>query len=326
MCQSICERTGEKFFMQWTEVTVHTTTEGAELVADLFENYPGGNGGVAICDRRDVLALIREGRVWDYIDDSLWQNMPEVVLVKGFLPEDRSREGLCELREGLEALAARSVLPLGSLEITTRAIDDQDWFNVWKKHYRAIEIEGVAIVPVWENYQGDKTVVKIDPGMAFGTGEHETTSLCIRMMQRAGVSGKSVIDVGCGSGILGITAHKLGAKSVYLCDIDPVAVDSAKINARLNGCEKEIVAECRDLLKEREVRAEVILINIVADVLIAFSEDIGKHLEKGGKLVLSGIIHARLEDVKEAYAARGFRLLDHLEKGEWDCLLLQAGD
>ncbi len=310
--------------MQWTEITIHTTTEGAELVADLFDEYPGGNGGVAICDRRDVLNLIEAGRVWDYIDDSLWKNMPEVVLVKGFVPEEKESEGISALRERLDALAARTEIPLGSLEMSARKIDDQDWFNIWKKHYRAIPIGEVVILPVWEKYEGDKTVVKIDPGMAFGTGEHETTSLCIEMMQAAGVAGKSVIDVGCGSGILGIAAHKLGARSAYLCDIDPVAVDSAKINAKLNDCEGEIDVECRDLLKQKDVRADVILINIVADVLIALSADIGEHLEPGGSIILSGIIHSRLGDVEKAYAEKGFRVAKHLEKGEWDCILLRS--
>ena len=208
--------------------------------------------------------------------------------------------------------------------MSARKIDDQDWFNIWKKHYRAIPIGEVVILPVWEKYEGDKTVVKIDPGMAFGTGEHETTSLCIEMMQAAGVAGKSVIDVGCGSGILGIAAHKLGARSAYLCDIDPVAVDSAKINAKLNDCEGEIDVECRDLLKQKDVRADVILINIVADVLIALSADIGEHLEPGGSIILSGIIHSRLGDVEKAYAEKGFRVAKHLEKGEWDCILLRS--
>lgn len=309
--------------MQWIETTVHTTSEGAELVADLFEEYPGGNGGVAICDRRDVLRLIDEGRVWDYIDDSLWKDMPEVVLVKGFLPEDRAEQGIAELRQRLEALAARSEFPLGSLEITTRRIDDQDWFNIWKKHYRAIEIGGVVVLPVWEKYDGDKTVVRIDPGMAFGTGEHETTSLCIEMMQRVRLQGASVIDVGCGSGILGIAAYKLGAGSAFLCDIDPVAADSARINARLNGCEEALRIECCDLLKEKDVRGDLILINIVADVLIPLAADIGRHLEPGGTIILSGIIHSRLQDVERAYAAQGFRVDGHLEKGEWDCILLR---
>ena len=128
--------------------------------------------------------------------------------------------------------------------------------------------------------------------------------------------------MGCGSGILGIAAHKLGASSVYLCDIDPVAVDAARINARLNDCEEALRIECGDLLKQREIRADIILINIVADVLIPFAEKIPNHLNPGGRLILSGIIHSRLADVERAYAERGFRVLRHAEKGEWDCLLL----
>ena len=309
--------------MNWVEVTVHTTHDGSELVAGVFEDYPGGNGGVAVCDRRDVLDLVRQGKVWDYLDDALYRETDDVVLVKGFLPEADAAAGLAQVSERLEILRARSPFALGSLEITTRLVDDEDWFNIWKQHYRAIEIGGVVVVPVWERYEGDKTVVKIDPGMAFGTGEHETTSLCIEMMQRAGVAGRDVADVGCGSGILGIAARKLGASSVYLCDIDPVAVRAAEENAALNGCREELVIECGDLLQNKELTADVVLVNIVADVLIVFAPDLGPHVRPGGALILSGIVHARLADVERAYAEQGFVVRERLEKGEWDCLWLE---
>ena len=308
--------------MNWLEITVHTTSEATELVASVFDDYPGGNGGVAICDRKDILDLVRNGKVWDYLDDALYRETADsVALVKGFVPETDGTEGVRRVRERLDEMKKLSPFEMGTLEITTRLVDDEDWFNIWKQHYRTIRIGKVAIVPVWEEPPAEGAVVRIDPGMAFGTGEHETTSLCIEMMQHAEVSGRDVIDVGCGSGILGIAACKLGAKSAYLCDIDPVAVRAAGENAGLNGCGDELRIECRDLLKDKEITADVILINIVADVLIGFAPEIGTHLRPGGELILSGIIHSRLEDVRRAYEAEGFVLREALSKGEWDCLL-----
>ena len=210
--------------MKYVELTVHTTSEASELVADALWNY--SEGGVAVSDARDVIALVRgeTGVYWDYLDDDL-QNLPADVLVKGFFPPEKAEEDIRAVREQLEEMCSRGGLSFGTLEMTQRIIDGDDWIDIWKKHFRPIHIGArVVIVPAWIDYtsEPDEVVVTLDSNMAFGTGEHETTSMCLEALQEVMQEGDVVIDVGCGSGILGIAAAKLGAKLCYLTDIDPL--------------------------------------------------------------------------------------------------------
>lgn len=308
--------------MKWIELTVHTTSECADLVADLL--FESGGNGVAISDRADVLEFMKNGRVWDYIDERVAAAMSDVVLVKGFVPVECYEEKYGELKNRLEQLRqnAQGNLNCGSLEILTREIDDEDWVNIWKKHYKPIHLKIVVICPKWIDYQpvDGETVVLMDPGMAFGTGEHETTSMCIELMQEYPVAGKDVIDVGCGSGILGITAVKLAAKSVFMTDIDPVAITAAGYNAELNGVKDRLTLNCQNLLDRRDVTGDLLLINIVAEVLIDLSRDIRKHINPGGTVILSGIIRAKEQAVIDAYQAIGLTLDRQYEKGEWAAL------
>ena len=308
--------------MKWIELTVHTTSECAELVADLL--FESGGNGVAISDRNDVLDFMKSGRIWDYIDERVAAAMTDVVLVKGFVPVACYEEKYGELKARLEELRrnAEGNLCCGSLEVLTREIDDEDWVNIWKKHYKPIHLKDVVICPKWIDYspKTGEVVVLMDPGMAFGTGEHETTSMCIELMQEYPIEGREIIDVGCGSGILGITAVKLNAKSVFMTDIDPVAITAAGYNAELNGVKDKLSLNCQNLLDRRDVTGDVLLINIVAEVLIELSKDIRKHIKPGGIVILSGIIRARKNAVIEAYRAIGLTLDREYEKGEWVAL------
>lgn len=310
--------------MKWTEFTIHTTSEAAELVADLLMEH--GGGGVAIYDRQDILDFMKSGRVWDYVEDKLLQT-DDVVLVKGFMPLELTESGYRKLLPDLDALKERCQgnLTTGSFEIVTREIDDEDWVEIWKKHYKPIPIGRVVICPEWLEYYRklNEVVVRLDPGMAFGTGEHETTSLCIELMQRYGMEGKSVADVGCGSGILGITAVKLGARKVLMTDIDPIAIRAAEMNADLNGVKDRITFSCQNLLDRKDVIVDVLLVNIVAEVLIDFALGLPSKLCDGGVVILSGIIQARKEAVISAYERAGFRLESIRDKGEWCALAMR---
>ncbi len=212
-------------------------------------------------------------------------------------------------------------IPLGSLETVAREINSEDWENEWRKYYAPIEIKGVTIVPAWIRYTGGGVPVYIEPGMAFGTGNHETTALCVSLMQEVGIAGKRVIDMGCGSGILGITAARLGAKSVLLSDLDPLATEATEYNARLNGVENVCKVICGDLDLGGE-KADFVLANITADVLIRLYDKLGGVINSGDYAVISGIIHARAAEVENCYA-RSFDVVKKEIAGEWQAMLLR---
>ena len=216
--------------MKFTEVTVHTTSEGSELVADILWRY--SNYGVAISDVKDVIALQRDKVMyWDYMDEDLTHDTGE-ALVKAFVTVEDTPVYMPQIRADIEEMKENCAgcMPLGSLEITTRTVEGDDWIEIWRKHFRPIHIGSrVVVVPEWIKYekQPQEVTVRLDSNMAFGTGEHETTSMCLELLQEYLTPECVCLDVGCGSGILGISAVLLGAESAYLTDIDPVATDSA---------------------------------------------------------------------------------------------------
>ncbi len=308
--------------MKWYEVTVSTTSECAELVADIMQSA-GGNGA-AISDPADADILQHEELYWDYVDEQvLAQHDGSEVFVKGFVLADCAEEKLSELKDKLEELRQRAEgnLPCGTLSISSRQIDDSDWTDVWKKHYRHIKIGSVVICPDWlEQQAGEGEVtVRLDPGTAFGTGEHETTAMCIELLQRCKVKDAFVVDAGCGSGILGITASKLGAATVSMTDIDPVAVRAAELNAQKNELKDNVKISRGSLLEGIDRPADILLCNIMADVLIDNAHELTKGMLSGGSIILSGIIRSRLEDVMRAFSHLEFA--EKLERGEWCALL-----
>ena len=310
--------------MKFIELTVHTASEGSELVADaMWEHTPHG---VTVCDANDIIALQKDSTVfWDYMDENL---APERdVLVKCYFePEVADGEISALMRELVERKElAGGAIDFGTLESARREIEGDDWIDVWKSHFRPLHIgERVVVVPAWIDYtvEAGEIVVTLDSNMAFGTGEHETTSMCLEFLQDVLKEGDVVIDVGCGSGILGIAAAKLGAGLCYLTDLDPVAVESAKHNAQKNGVQNCIVAHS-DLLADSSVKGDVVLANITADVLARLAPSVPANLKAGGALILSGIICERLDFVKEKYAAAGFTVEEERRKGEWYALLLR---
>lgn len=311
--------------MKYVELTVHTTSEASELVADVMWEFT--EGGVAVSDAKDVVALIRgdTGVYWDYIDDELKAPRAD-VLVKCFLKPDVADAAAADLRVRLEEMRSRGGLEFGSLEQTRRVIDGDDWIDVWKKHFRPLHIGArVVIVPAWIDYapaEGE-AVVTLDSNMAFGTGEHETTSMCLEALQEVLKAGDTVVDVGCGSGILGIAAAKLGAGKCYLTEIDPVAVASAQHNAEVNGVAERVTVAHSDLLEHADVRGDVVLANITAEILTRLAPSVPQNLKAGGTLILSGIIADRLAPVKQAYGAQGLVLQREMRKGEWYALVYE---
>ncbi len=313
--------------MKYIELTIHTTTEGSEIISDIMWNYT--DYGVTICDRADIIALqtAKESTFWDYMDDELTADKPSDVLVKCYVAEDGAGEILPAILQDIADAKERSCgcIPFGTLEDTKRTVDGDDWIDVWKKHFRPIHLGRIVVVPEWIDYEptGEERVVLLDSNMAFGTGEHETTSMCVELMQEYLTPESVCIDVGCGSGILGISAIKLGAQKAYLTDIDPIAVESSLHNAKLNGVDEKTVVAHSNLLENTEVQGDIMMANITGEVLKLLAPSIPKNLKADGVLILSGIIESRLEMVKAAYEEVGMQVIFERRKGEWFALVLK---
>lgn len=302
--------------MKNIEVTVATNTETSEIVADIL--YELGSNGVAIYDTEDVESMLKSDIIWDYIDEKLLKKS-EIVTVKGYYDTENISDILLELDSALEKLRNNSLSAVGSLEVATMEIDDQDWVNVWRKYYKPIHTGRIVVVPNWIKYEpkDGETPIFIDSGMAFGTGEHETTRLCLELLSELDTSGKDVLDIGTGSGILGIAAAALGAKSVFMSDLDIVAVESAKKNLALNTAQSVVSVKHCDLLSEADISGDIILANITADILIRLSKEIKEHMRPSGYLIISGIIHMRADDVRGAFLSSGLKLDTERVDGEW---------
>lgn len=309
--------------MKFCELTIHTTSDGSELVADVLWRYT--TYGVAISDVKDVIALQRNKALyWDYMDESLTQDNGE-ALVKSFIPVDETQVVLPKIREDLEELKrlGGGAVSLGTLESTRREVEGDDWLEIWKTHFRPLHIgEKIVVCPEWIKYENkpEEQVVLLDSNMAFGTGEHETTAMCLKLLQQYLTPQSVCIDVGCGSGILGISAIKLGAEYAYLTDIDYVAVESAKHNSQINGVANKVTVAHSNLLDNAEIKGDIMLANITAEILCGLAPSIPKNLKKGGTLILSGIIESRLQMVISAFTAQNLILEKTLKEGEWIAL------
>ncbi|MBR2989000.1 MAG: 50S ribosomal protein L11 methyltransferase [Clostridia bacterium] len=303
--------------MKYLQVTVSTTSQASELVAMII--YEHGSEGVTINDRADALELIEKKLNWDYVDENLLKNSSNVVLVSGFFAEDFQINGIIE---SLDELKANAQIPLGALEVTASVVNSQDWENEWRKYYSPIKLGKIVIVPAWQKWDDKKfTPVYIEPGMAFGTGNHETTSMCIELMQKIRIKDKKVLDMGCGSGILGITAGKIGAESVVLSDIDPLAIEASEYNAKLNGVQNACNITQGDLNVGDE-RYDVVIANITADILLRLKDKLLEALKTDGYAIISGIINARADEVINGYCT-DFDLIEIKNNGEWNAMLLR---
>ncbi|MDO5041034.1 MAG: 50S ribosomal protein L11 methyltransferase [Peptoniphilus sp.] len=255
--------------------------------------------------------LKEDEKSWDFIEDDIFKIESGKILLKiYFSPEEQSEYE--ELKEGIESEN------LG--EVTIEEQDDQDWANNWKKYYHVIEVgENIAIKPLWENYDNvdGRAIVEIDPGLAFGTGMHETTSLCLEAVEKYVKEGDKVFDIGCGSGILGIAALKLGASSALCVDIDENCITATNNNKDLNGMGDELKVYKGNLLDVVEGKADVIISNIIAEVISEMVPDLSKHLERDGIFIFSGIIKEKTNFLKNILEKQNMEILEIKEKNQW---------
>lgn len=301
--------------MQYLQVSVCTNTLASDMVSAIL--IGAGSEGVSIKDPSDFNELYKGGIIWDYVDESLLTD-DKRVFVSGFFALESD---LSEIYEELDLLKRNCEFDVGSLEVSVKTIKSEDWENVWKQYYQPINLGKVVVVPKWINRKDDGLIeVKIDPGMAFGTGSHETTSMCIRLLSGVDLSSKEVCDLGCGSGILGVTAVKLGAKNCVMSDIDEQAVKAACDNAKLNGVTDKVNIICGDLASDGK-KFDVVIANIAADVLIRLSSLINELLNEKGIVILSGVINSRADEVMAAYSH--LKLKTRLKDGEWQAFAFE---
>ncbi len=317
--------------MNWTEVSITTNTEGIEVLTARLLNI--GISGIRIENSEDFQEFLDGTQTyWDYVDDELMYLKDCETRVILYLPENtQGADMMSALKQSIEELKKSELY--GSLEITINNVKEEDWENNWKQFFKPLYIgEKLLIKPSWEKIadtQGRK-VLQIDPGMSFGTGTHETTKMCLEVMQKFGLEDKEVLDLGCGSGILSIGALLFGARHANLVDIDQNSVRIAAENLGINdfGSDK-YKTFCGDITSNEQLRENIgykkydyIFANIVADVLKAFAPYFAKFLKDDGKLIVSGIIIERKDEVLDEIQKYGFKLESVEGLNAWACGVL----
>lgn len=305
--------------MKWSEISIHTTAEATEAVSSIL--YEMGANGVVI---EDPEVLYRE---WDTPFGEIYQLSPddfpaEGVFVKAYLPVGSSElfDVVEELKEQLAQLTEYG-LDIGKANIAVNDVHEDEWAHAWKKYYKPVHVtDRMTIKPVWEEYKprhDKEIIIEMDPGMAFGTGTHPTTILCLRAVEKYVDEGDRLYDVGTGTAILSIAAIKLGAEHVLAMDLDEVAVRSAQANTELNGVHEKITVRQNNLLDGVEEPVDVVVANILAEVIVRFTDDVYRVLKPEGVFIASGIIQAREADVKKALADSGLVVVETIMIDDW---------
>lgn len=315
--------------MNWTEVKIYTTTAGIDPLTGSMLDL--GLQGFMIEDAQDFDEFLHDTTPhWDYVDQAVMEKMKDCETCVTIYVADNPQgmEELMQVRQILARLKAQNPDgKYGRLELEMKDVDEEDWSNAWKKYYHPVQVgEHLVVCPSWEAYdrKPDEVVLTLNPGMAFGTGTHDTTRLCMELLEKYITPQDTVLDVGCGSGILAITAALLGANKIIGCDIDEVAVKVAGENAALNGVQDRIAFHQGDLTSQVEGSFQIICANIVADVIIRLSEDAGRYLAKDGIFITSGIIDTREQDVLNALEQNGFQVIERRTSGGWVALACKA--
>ena len=301
----------------WIEITIHTTNEASEIVESILLDY--GSTGVAIEDPTTLEENLHDD--FGTIVELSPTDFPDVgVIVKGYINElNFDDETFTRFKGELEQLGQN--INIGEFfKIETTTIKDSDWENSWKDYFDILNIgEKFVIVPTWREYENEenKYVIKIDPGMAFGTGGHETTSLCIKNLEKYVKPHDNIIDVGCGSGILSIAASYLTDGEIKAVDLDKLAVDVSRENFALNNLENRIAVEEASLLTKETKKYNIIVANILAHIIELMLDDAYKLLEDGGYYITSGIIKDKKDELLEKMLERGFKLVEETSDNEW---------
>jgi ribosomal protein L11 methyltransferase len=303
----------------WQELTITVSREAEEVVSNILIDL--GSQGVAIDDSADYLGQVDQyGELFPEVEQS------ERVRITGYYPDSVDIEDIAaQANERLAELDGFG-LETGDIELTRQELAEEDWADNWKKYFEPARItHDLTIVPSWTDYEvttGEK-VIKLDPGMAFGTGTHPTTKMSLFALEQVLRNGEIVLDVGTGSGVLSIASSLLGAKEIFAYDLDDVAVRVAQENIALNAGTENIHVAAGDLLKGVDIEADVIVANILADILVNLTDDAYRLLKDEGYLIMSGIISEKWDLVRESAEAAGFFLETHMIQGEWNACVFK---
>lgn len=319
--------------MRWHEITVHTTEEAIEMISNFFHEL--GAGGVSI-EESGTLNKQRDTSLGQWYELPL-NDIPEgEAVIKGYFSDPVDVDGtMRQLHASIQQLREFDI-DTGHAAIHSKEVSEEDWANAWKQYFKPLRISNhITIKPTWEAYepQAGELIIELDPGMAFGTGTHPTTALCLRTLEKVVSGGENVIDVGTGSGVLAIAAVKLGANHVLALDLDPVAVSSALENTGINGLEEKITVRQSDLLQVLRldegskvrlgitIPVQVIVANILAEIILLLLNDVYEVLEQGGYFIASGIITSKEANIDKALLAARFTITDRFYENDWVVLV-----
>lgn len=298
--------------MKYTEIAVSTTEAASEIVADILTELTGE--GVAVYDKKDFLEAD-----WDYCDDDVLKGLSDDVIVKGFAGEEQTADVLGRLHDRFRVLAEST--DAGKLTIATKVFDDGEWLIYRKKFFSTVRVGRIVICSADEKpaVSGGEIPVVMDIGMAFGTGEHETTRMCLSLGQTLDICGKKIADLGCGSGILGISFLKYGAKEAFFVDYDSQACEATKRNLALNGLEGTVE---QGTLDKFGGSFDVVFANLTADIIEKYIDDILRYTKKGSAIVFSGILLERESDILSLCYGKNLDVKKIIRRGEWTAMLV----
>ncbi|MBD8069204.1 50S ribosomal protein L11 methyltransferase [Bacillus sp. PS06] len=304
--------------MKWSELSIHTTQEAVEPISNIL--HEAGASGVVIEDPFDLTKEREQvfGEIYQLNPDDY---PVEGVIIKAYLPVNSFLGETVEaIKEAINNLLLFDI-DLGFNSITISEVNEEEWATAWKKYYNPVKIsEKFTIVPTWETYEpvsSDELIIELDPGMAFGTGTHPTTVMCIQALERTVAKGDTVVDVGTGSGILSIAAALLEAKSVKAYDLDSVAVDSARLNVKLNKVQDRVTVAQNNLLDHVEGPVDLVVANILAEIIVRFTDEAAAILKPNGYFITSGIINTKKQEVKDRLLDSGFEIEETLVMEDW---------
>lgn len=312
----------------WIEIEIKTTTESVEAITNIL--HETGAGGSMIEDPKDFEFIKQNELDWDYVDEELLtKGHEDDVVIKTYISEEKNVREFVEIVKQRIDMLKDFGLDIGKGTVELDKVNEEDWANNWKAYYKTTKIgEKVVVKPTWEDYvakDGD-LVIELDPGMAFGTGTHETTSMCIRALEKHVEKDSEVFDIGCGSGILAIAAAKLGAKKVVAVDLDEVAVIVTKENAEKNEVEGSIDILHGNLTDVVEGKADIVVANIMADIIKILAKDVADFMKDDAVFISSGIILAKVDEVSECLIENGFKILDVTRDGEWAAIVCKKNN
>ena len=308
--------------MKWTEITIKTTTEAVEAVTNIL--YEQNVGGVSIEDPKDFKFQKKNEYDWDFEEEVFNKSGQDGVLIKTYIPEERNVLELIETVKARISLLPSFGLDIGEGSVSLSNVNESDWANEWKKYYKPTKIgQKIVVKPTWEEYEAKEgdLIIELDPGMAFGTGTHETTSMCIQQLEKYVKQDSKVFDIGCGSGILAIAAAKLGANDVLAVDLDEVAVKVSKENIELNKVEDKVKALHGNLMEVVSDKADIVVANIIADIIKILAKDIKNFMKDDAVFISSGIIHAKVDEVKASLEENGLEIIEVQSLGEWNAIV-----